>query len=160
MTQTHRSGCPINLTLEILGDKWSLLVIRDIIFGNKRHFRDLLARSEEGYASNILTDRLDRLVQAGVLTKAPDPAHKQRQIYSLTEMGIALLPILAQMSGWGMRFLPVATEMTARAKVLEDGGPPLWARFAEELRADHLRGTPVPHQGSVREQLQQAMSGT
>lgn len=56
-----RSGCPINLTLEALGDRWSLIVIRDLMFGNRRHFRELLTRSEERIASNILADRLTRL---------------------------------------------------------------------------------------------------
>ena len=65
----QRSGCPINLTLEVVGDKWSLLVIRDMIFGNRRHFRELLAKSEEGIASNILADRLQHLVELGVLTR-------------------------------------------------------------------------------------------
>ena len=58
-----RSGCPINLTVQALGDRWSLVVIRDIMFGNRRHFRELLAASEEGIASNILADRLKRLVE-------------------------------------------------------------------------------------------------
>ncbi|HEU0220854.1 MAG TPA: helix-turn-helix domain-containing protein, partial [Paracoccaceae bacterium] len=88
MGEAHRSGCPINLTLEVVGDKWSLLVIRDIIFGNRRHFRELLAKSEEGIASNILADRLKRLVDAGILSRAEDPVHRQRTIYSLTEQGI------------------------------------------------------------------------
>ena len=57
-----RSGCPINLTLEMLGDRWSLIVIRDIMFGNRRHYGDLLRLSEEGIASNILANRLARLV--------------------------------------------------------------------------------------------------
>ena len=68
MNDTHRSGCPINLTLEILGDKWSLLVIRDMMFGNRRHFRELLAGSQEGIASNILADRLKRLLAEGVIS--------------------------------------------------------------------------------------------
>ena len=59
MEGSHRSGCPINLTLEILGDRWSLIVIRDIMFGNRRHYRELLKHSEEGIASNILADRLE-----------------------------------------------------------------------------------------------------
>ena len=62
--ESQRSGCPINLTLEGLGDRWSLIVIRDIMFGNRRHFRELLQRSEEGIASNVLADRLKRLVEA------------------------------------------------------------------------------------------------
>ena len=61
-----RSGCPINLTLEALGDRWSLIVIRDLMFGNRRHFRELLTRSEERIASNILADRLTRLEKAGL----------------------------------------------------------------------------------------------
>jgi DNA-binding HxlR family transcriptional regulator len=60
-----RSGCPINLTLEALGDRWSLIVIRDLMFGNRRHFREWLTRSEERIASNILADRLTRLEKAG-----------------------------------------------------------------------------------------------
>lgn len=96
-----RSGCPINLTLEVLGDRWSLIVIRDVMFGNRRHFRELLGQSEEGIASNILADRLKRLVSLGVLSRRDDPSHKQKAVYSLTEMGIELLPLLVQMGAWG-----------------------------------------------------------
>ena len=73
MTDAIRSGCPINLSLEVIGDRWSLLVIRDIIFGNRRHFRELLTRSEEGISSNILADRLKTLMEQGILTRADDP---------------------------------------------------------------------------------------
>ncbi len=138
MDAEHRSGCPINLTLEVVGDKWSLLVIRDMIFGNRRHFRELLTKSEEGIASNILADRLKRLVQQGIVSKADDPTHKQKAIYSLTQQGIELLPVLAQMSVWGRRHLPVTEELSIRAQLLEEGGPQLWAEFMEELRETHL----------------------
>src|SRR3954469_20017768 len=84
MEDAHRSGCPINLTLEMLGDRWSLIVIRDIMFGNRRHFRELLNGSVEGIASNVLADRLKRLVEAGLLTRRDDPTHRQKAIYSLT----------------------------------------------------------------------------
>src|SRR5260370_19921129 len=93
----HRSGCPINLTLEMLGDRWSLIVVRDIMFGNRRHYRELLNQSEEGIASNILADRLKRLVEAGLLTRRDDPTHRQKAIYRLTEPSIQLVPLLAQM---------------------------------------------------------------
>src|SRR5215467_9056797 len=93
--EEHRSGCPINLTLEVLGDRWSLIIIRDIMFGNRRHFRELLQNSEEGIASNILADRLKRLLERGLLTRADDPTHKQKAVYSLTEMAIELVPIFA-----------------------------------------------------------------
>src|SRR3954467_8589322 len=88
VTEDQRSGCPINLTLEVVGDKWSLLIIRDMMFGNRRHFRELLTRSEEGISSNILADRLKTLLDQGVITRDDDPTHKQKGIYSLTEQGI------------------------------------------------------------------------
>jgi DNA-binding HxlR family transcriptional regulator len=122
----------------VVGDKWSLLVIRDMIFGNRRHFRELLARSEEGIASNILADRLRRLVEQGIVSRAGDPSHKQKAIYSLTEKGIELLPVLAQMWAWGLKHLPVTEELGIRAKLLDEGGPRLWAAFMEELRETHL----------------------
>jgi DNA-binding HxlR family transcriptional regulator len=134
----HRSGCPINLTLEVLGDKWSLLVIRDMIFGNRRHFRELLTKSEEKIASNILADRLKRLVEEGIISKRDDPDHKQKAIYSLTEQGIELLPTLAQMSAWGLKHQPVTEELAIRAHLLKVGGPKLWDEFMDELREVHL----------------------
>jgi DNA-binding HxlR family transcriptional regulator len=138
MTDQRRSGCPINLTLEVVGDKWSLLIIRDLMFGNRRHFRELLTKSEEGISSNILADRLKTLKEQGIITWADDPSHKQKGIYSLTEQGIELLPILAQMAGWGFKYLPVSEELGIRAKLLSEGGPKMWAEFMDELREIHL----------------------
>ena len=138
MDDHQRSGCPINLTLEVVGDKWSLLVIRDMIFGNRRHFRELLTKSEEGISSNILADRLTTLLDRGIITRDDDPSHKQKGIYSLTEQGIEVLPILAQMSGWGFKYLPVSEELGIRAKLLSEGGPKMWTEFMDELRATHL----------------------
>ena len=138
MTDAHRSGCPINLTLEVLGDKWSLLVIRDIIFGDRRHFRELLTQSDEGIASNILADRLKRLVEQSILTKADNSTHKQKSIYSLTAKGIELLPVLIQMSNWGLKHQPVTKEMAVRARLLDQGGSKLLRDFMEELRTRHL----------------------
>jgi DNA-binding HxlR family transcriptional regulator len=138
-----RSGCPINLTLETLGDRWSLIVIRDLMFGNARHFRELLARSQEGIASNILADRLKRLAAAGLVSRRDDPSHKQKAIYSLTEASIELVPLLAHMGSWGLRHTPASKELSIRAQILQDGGPPLWSDFMAELRHLHL-GAPRP----------------
>jgi DNA-binding HxlR family transcriptional regulator len=138
MTDPHRSGCPINLTLELLGDRWTLIVIRDIIFGNRRYFREMLTQSDEGIASNILADRLKRLMENGLLTRADDPGHKQKALYSLTEPAIQLVPLLAQMGAWGRRYTPATRELSVRAKLLEEGGPKLWAAFMDELRSIHL----------------------
>ena len=99
-----RSYCPINLSLEIFGDSWTLLVLRDMMFGGKRHFRELL-QSDERISSNILADRLAWLVEHGMLTKADDPTHKQKAIYSLTEKAIALLPVIVQIGAWGSRWV-------------------------------------------------------
>jgi DNA-binding HxlR family transcriptional regulator len=157
MTEAQRSGCPINLTLEVLGDKWSLLIIRDIMFGNRRHFRELLNKSEEGISSNILADRLKTLLEHNIITRDEDPSHKQKGIYSLTERGIELLPILAQMSAWGYKYLPVTEELGIRAKLLSEGGPKMWAEFMDELREIHL-GVRRPRKSgpSVGERLQAA----
>lgn len=138
MGEPHRSACPINLALEVVGDRWSLIVIRDIIFGNRRHFRDLLTHSEEGIASNILAARLKTLLDEGIITRADDPGHKQKGVYSLTEKGIELLPVLAQMAVWGRKYLPVSEELGIRAQLLEQGGAKLWAEFMDELREVHL----------------------
>ena len=138
MADEHRSGCPINLSLEVLGDKWSLLIIRDMMFGNRRHFRALLTESEEGIASNILADRLHRLTDLGMISSAPDPGHKQRIRLSLTEPAIQLVPVLAQLGAWGRRHLPVTRELAIRAELLERGGPELWDDFMDELRELHL----------------------
>ena len=157
MDDEHRSGCPINLTLEVLGDKWSLLIIRDMIFGNRRHFRELLTKSEEKIASNILAGRLKTLVKQGIITRADDPTHKQKAIYSLTEQGIELLPVLAQMAVWGRRYLPVTGELSIRAQLLQEGGPKLWKDFMAELRETHL-GVPKRRRSgpSVSERLRAA----
>ena len=138
MSNDQRSGCPINLTLEVVGDRWSLLIIRDMIFGNRRHFRELLRNSEEGIASNILAARLKTLLAEGIISKAEDPTHKQKAIYSLTEKGIELLPVLAQMAAWGHKHLPASEELGIRAKLLAQGGPKMWEEFMAELRETHL----------------------
>lgn len=155
MADTQRSGCPINLTLEVFGDKWSLLVIRDMMFGNRRHFRELLSKSEEGIASNILADRLKKLVEMGMITRADDPTHKQKGVYSLTEKAIQLVPVFAHIGGWGRRHLPVSEDLSIRAELLENGGPEMWADFMDELRSLHL-GAPPSGAPSVAGRLQAA----
>jgi len=156
MADPHRSGCPINLSLEVLGDKWSLLIIRDMMFGNRRHFRALLTESEEGIATNILADRLARLTDLGMITSAPDPSHKQRIRLSLTEPAIQLVPVLAHLGAWGRRHLPVTRELSIRAELLERGGPRLWDEFMDELREVHLGIPRPPGSGSVLQRLTEA----
>lgn len=136
-----RSYCPINLSLEIFGDAWTLLVLRDMMFAGKRHFRELL-HSDERVSTNILADRLARLVAHGLLTKSDDPTHKQKAIYSLTEKSIQLLPILVQIGAWGTRWVPDAKKLDAATRkylrAIQEGGPDAWAKRMDELRAEHL----------------------
>jgi DNA-binding HxlR family transcriptional regulator len=134
MAVSGKSKCPINLSLEIFGDKWTLLILRDIVFAGKRHFRELL-QSEEGIASNVLAERLAKLVACGILTKSGDPTHRQKAIYALTPMGIDLVPVLAQIGIWGKNHLAVTRQSAALAASLEKGGPRAIEKWMSELRA-------------------------
>ncbi len=145
MSDEPRSGCPINAAIEAFGDRWTLLVLRDVMFGNRRNFRVLQARSEEGIASNILSDRLKRLVEGGLLTR-DGAGPGQRATYSLTEQSIQLVPVFAQLGSWGLRHRPTTRELRVRAELLEAGGPELWTDFMDELRETHL-GIPRPDTG-------------
>ena len=134
---TIRSQCPISLALDVIGDRWSLLIVRDLMFAGKRHYRELL-RSDEGISSNILAERLARLVDLGVLSRTGDPTHKQKAIYSLTPMGIDLLPTVAQLGIWGRKYLPATAQTGAQAERLEKGGAALLRKIQADLRKQHL----------------------
>ncbi|TQV85644.1 helix-turn-helix transcriptional regulator [Exilibacterium tricleocarpae] len=151
-----RSGCPINLTVELLGDRWSLVVLRDVMFGNRRTYGALLSGSDEKISSNLLADRLKKLVDAGMLTRHDDPTHKQKAIFSLTEKSIALVPVFVHLGAWGRRWLPSTPQYSIRAQLLEEGGPEMWSRFMDDLRCEHL-GTRRKRKGmTVVEELQAA----
>lgn len=138
MKQGHRSTCPISTGLEFVGDRWTLLVIRDLMFAGKRHFREFL-QSEEKISSNILSDRLDALVQCGIVTKGGDPSHAQKAIYSLTEKGIGLLPVLVALSAWTQKHHPATRRV--EAVQLVKGGLALRKRIERGLRRDHAEGS-------------------
>jgi DNA-binding HxlR family transcriptional regulator len=152
----RRSGCPINLAVEVMGDRWSLVLLRDVMFGNRHYFRELLTGSQEGIASNILADRLRRLVANGLLWKSDDQAHRQKIRYSLTEAGVQLVPVMAALGSWGRRHMPAEHELSVRAELLERGGPELWDRFMAELREQHLGIPRPPGTPSVFAELQAA----
>jgi len=133
-----------------------MLVLRDVMFGSRRHFRELLHGSEERIASNILSSRLKRLVAAGLLTRE-DATRGQRAAYSLTEAGIETLPVMVALGTWGLAHREGVRELRVRAELLRDGGPVLIERFMDELREAHL-GIPLPDADRPRtsEQLQAA----
>jgi DNA-binding HxlR family transcriptional regulator len=155
-----RSGCPINLATEALGDKWSMVLLRDIMFGDRRTYRELLNNSLEGIATNILGNRLKALVADGFLTAQPDPAHKQRTIYSLTEKAIALLPAMVALGAWGRTFLPATPELAVRNQVLEEGGRDMQEDFMAELRERHLGRPNRKVDGTVSNRLRRAFDET
>ena len=142
MRSEPRSGCPINVAVEALGDPWSLIVLRDVMFGDRRYFRELLGGSEEGIASNVLASRLKSLVAAGLLTR-DDATRGQRARYTLTEVGIQTLPVLVALGTWGRAHRDTSPQLTIRQQLMEEGGPQMVGELMDELRAHHL-GTPLP----------------
>ncbi|MFC7625867.1 winged helix-turn-helix transcriptional regulator [Microlunatus sp. GCM10028923] len=136
---TSRSECPLNLAVELLGDRWSLLILRDVMFAGRRHYRELLLGSDEGISTKLLADRLQALTAAGMLTRRPDPTHRQKGIYSLTERSIALLPALVQFGVWGHRQLGADDELSRTAETLDRGGSKAQRAFMARLRQDHLQ---------------------
>jgi DNA-binding HxlR family transcriptional regulator len=98
----RRSPCPVACSLDILGDRWTLLVVRDLFLGRGR-FRDFTA-SPEGIPTNILSDRLERLLQHGIVEQIPAADGTKRSAYRLTKKGKALGPVLAAMRDWGLKW--------------------------------------------------------
>lgn len=99
----HRSNCPIGCSLDVFGDKWSLLILRDIMLRGKKSYSEFL-ESEEKIATNILADRLNILVNEQILTKQVSSENKSKYIYHLTEKGIDLLPIVFEIMVWGAKY--------------------------------------------------------
>jgi DNA-binding HxlR family transcriptional regulator len=99
----RRSGCPVSLALEVLGDRWSLLIIRDLMVRGYRTFKEFL-ESGEGIATNILADRLKRLQESGIVSVEEEQSDARRVIYRLTGKGIDLAPVLLDLLVWGARY--------------------------------------------------------
>jgi DNA-binding HxlR family transcriptional regulator len=95
----RRSECPLNISVEMLGDRWSLLIIRDMMLGGFRTYKEFM-ECYEGIATNILADRLRKLVAHGIVTTEPDPSDGRKRIYLLTAKGIDLAPVLTEMVLW------------------------------------------------------------
>jgi DNA-binding HxlR family transcriptional regulator len=107
----RRSPCPISCSLDIFGDRWTLLVIRDLICGRSR-FKDLAA-SPERIPTNLLSDRLARLLQSGIVTRVTPPDGSKHFAYQLTDKGEALLPMLKALRDWGLRWEPGTQALVA-----------------------------------------------
>jgi DNA-binding HxlR family transcriptional regulator len=131
------SGGPIGAAIEVLGDRWSLLILRDVVFSDRRHFRALLTGSVERIASNILADRLVRLVEAGILARGT-AARGARARYSLTEAGIQTVPIMIALGNWGLDWRAGDDDLRKSQQLLREGGSASIEELMDELRVRHL----------------------
>jgi DNA-binding HxlR family transcriptional regulator len=138
--ESHRSLCPVNLTIETIGDKWTLLILRDMIFHDRRHFNELLRLSPEKIASNILRDRLSTLEKKGLITKTKgaEDLHKQKITYSLTRKSIDLLPIMQELINWSAKYEPVDKIKYKPALDFRSGGQKGINVFRKKLIKEHI----------------------
>lgn len=130
----RRSDCPIACALDLVGDRWTLIVLRDLIIVRKRYFQELL-EGDEGIATNILASRLKKLEAAGLVTRYADPAQARRVIYAPTAKALDLLPVLVELILWSMKHDPSASapaQIVHRLARDRDG-------LIAELRAAHGR---------------------
>ncbi|WP_369597370.1 winged helix-turn-helix transcriptional regulator [Flavobacterium sp. ov086] len=114
-TSKKRSECPLSCSLDVFGDKWSLLIIRDLIFNEKSTYNDFL-KSEEGIATNILASRLKALEENGIIEKSAHPDSKAKNLYKLTTKGIDLLPIIVEVYIWSDKYLTMPADIKAIIK--------------------------------------------
>lgn len=101
MKKTLRSDCPIAASLDILGDRWTMLILRDMLLAGKSQFGEFA--TEEGVATNILADRLATLVDRGIIEKVPDEADRRKFHYRVLTPGVELLPVIAELVVWGVK---------------------------------------------------------
>jgi DNA-binding HxlR family transcriptional regulator len=102
-SQKRKSDCPINFALELFGDRWTFLIVRDMMFKGKNYYGEFLT-SEEKIATNILADRLSMLEKSEIVVKSIDPNHKSKLIYKLSQKGIDLLPVLIEVIMWSAKY--------------------------------------------------------
>lgn len=113
-----RSDCPISCALDIWGDKWSLLIIRDIMFFKKRSYSDFL-NSGEGIATNILASRLQTLEENGLIQKSGHPENKVKVLYKLSQKGIDLMPVFIEVYLWAEKYFEMPKEIKTKLKDLK-----------------------------------------
>lgn len=138
MTETHRSHCPVNFALETIGDQWSLLVLRDIIFRGKRTYNEFLS-SEEGFATNILAARLVYLEKQGILIKKVDPEDKRKNVFHLTEKGLDLVPLIFEMMLWSAKYdtKSEARRISGLIEKIRSNNRKISGKIIEEIRQGH-----------------------
>ena len=120
MSKGEGKNCPISFSLDIFGDKWSLLILRDILIFDKKHYNEFL-ESPESISTNILADRLKKLESEEIISKNSDPDNKKQFIYSPTKKCLDLVPIIMEISAWGAKYDPnTAAPASEMAKMREN----------------------------------------
>ena len=133
----RRSFCPTNYALEHFGDKWSLLIIRDLMFKGKRHYNEFF-EAEERVSTTVLRDKLRSLEQGGIITRGDDPVKRSRIRYSLTEKGIALVPLMIEMILWSSTFDADTAAPEAFVNRVKKDREGLIAEITQNLISEHL----------------------
>lgn len=134
MSKGEGKNCPISFSLEIFGDKWSLLILRDILIFDKKHYNEFL-ESDESISTNILADRLKKLESVEIISKKIDPDNKKQFIYSPTKKCLDLVPIILEISVWGAKYDPnTAAPASEMAKIRKDR-----KAYIENIRAKFNR---------------------
>ena len=128
----RRSDCPISIALELLGDAWSLLIVRDLMFKGRKTYKDFL-EGGEGIASNVLAARLKRLEASGIITSRPDPKDARRRLFVLTETGIGLAPVLVELVLWSSSRFQTAAPRAVTKRMSRER-----MAFLEEVRGRWL----------------------
>lgn len=132
----RRSACAISMALEAIGDKWSLLILRDLMFTGKRSYGELQS-CEEKIATNILAARLQSLEANGLIRKAADPNNARRSLYFLTEKGIDLLPVIIELREWMEKHDTNAEGCTNALKLTDKNRKEVLAAYKKKLQAEH-----------------------
>ena len=132
----RRSYCPIAFSLDLFGDRWSLLIVRDLVFKGRTSFGEFLAAGE-GIATNVLAERLERLEDAGIITKRRDPDKGTKFVYGLTERGIELVPLLLEMIAWSGRHDRRTAVPKKFLRELEDNRDEVTRRTVRDIRNRH-----------------------
>lgn len=129
-----RSDCPISCSLDIWGDKWSLLIIRDLLESKERTYGDFL-KSAEGIATNILASRLLALEENGIIQKLAHPDSKAKGLYKLTRKGIDLLPIIIEIGIWAEKYFTIPEDKKAQLQEVKKDKEGFIKAFTKELES-------------------------
>jgi DNA-binding HxlR family transcriptional regulator len=129
-----RSDCPISCSLDVFGDKWSLLIIRDIMLRGKMSYSEFLG-SEEKIATNILANRLGVLEAENIVSKQVSPDNKSKFLYSLTKKGVDLLPIVIEIMDWGARYNPNCPRKILGKRIQKDKASVI-SEYLEKLNSE------------------------